>query len=189
MDSANDRFWSLLEPEHPKAESFCRRLCGSKEDGDDLYQDTLLTALRKFGQLRDSSSFRPWLYRILVNSYRNRCRSPWRKRRKEMDDDALANLQKYDPTDRHVARRWLKRALAVLSPQDRALIVLFEIEGWSISELAQLSRRSDSAIKARLSRIRRKMRKALARYLSPEEAENRTCEANYAMPRSETSSE
>jgi RNA polymerase sigma-70 factor (ECF subfamily) len=189
MDSAHDRFWNLLEPEHPRAELFCRRLCGSKEDGDDLYQDALLTALRRFGQLRDPSSFRPWLYRILINSYRNRNRSPWRRRKADMSDESIANLRHFDPTERHIARRWLDRAMKVLSPEDRALIVLFEIEGWSISELAQLSRRSDAAVKARLSRSRRKMRKALARYLPPNETENQTCEAKYAMPRSETSSE
>jgi RNA polymerase sigma-70 factor (ECF subfamily) len=189
MDSVQDRFWNLLEPEHPKAESFCRKLCGSKEDGDDLYQDALVTALQKFDQLRDPASFRPWLYRILVNTYRNQTRSPWRNRRVKLEDESVAELQHHDPSDQLTARRWLERALKVLSPKDRALIVLFEIEGWSISELAQLSHRSDSAIKARLSRTRRKMREALARYLSLDTTENRTCEAKYAMPRSETTPE
>ncbi len=189
MNSATDRFWNLLEPEHPKAELFCRRLCGNKAEGDDLYQDAVLTALRGFESLRVETAFRPWLYRIIVNRYRKLYRSPWRTRRAEITDEELVESRSKDPTDRYAARRWLERGFRVLSPKEKALIVLYEIESWSISELAQLYGRPEGTIKSSLSRTRRRMRKEIARYLKPTQPENRTCEATYAMPRSENSPE
>ncbi len=189
MDAATDRFWRLLEPEHRKAELFCRRLTGDKAEGDDLYQEAVLAALQGLKSLRVESAFRPWLYRIIVNRYRKLHRSPWRIRRTEVAEETLAESSSVDPTDRFAAKRWLERAFRVLSPKEKALIVLYQIEGWSISELAQLYRRPEGTIKASLSRTRRKMRETLVRYLTPTLPENRTCEATYAMPRSENSPE
>jgi DNA-directed RNA polymerase specialized sigma24 family protein len=59
-----DLFWTFLEAEHAKAEAFCRKLAGNREDGDDLYQDALLAAMRKFRTLRDPKAFRPWQRRF-----------------------------------------------------------------------------------------------------------------------------
>src|SRR5574340_102287 len=114
MDSATDRFWTLLEPEHPKAEAFCRKLCGGKDEGDDLYQDSLLVALRGFGNLRDTAALRPWLYRLVVNGYRNRCRTPWVRRRVRLEKATGAGARCQDPSGRYGARRCLQRAMAAL---------------------------------------------------------------------------
>jgi DNA-directed RNA polymerase specialized sigma24 family protein len=55
----------------------------------------------------------------------------------------------------------LAQAFAAVSPEDRALITLHEIEGWTVTELAELYNKPAGTIKARLSRARAKMRKAL----------------------------
>ena len=80
----NDRFWTLLEPVHGQAEGFCRRLAGNRDDGDDLYQDSLLVAMRKIGSLRDETAFRPWLFKLIINRFRNRSREAWWRRRAEI---------------------------------------------------------------------------------------------------------
>jgi DNA-directed RNA polymerase specialized sigma24 family protein len=51
----------------------------------------------------------------------------------------------------------------VLSSDDRALVVLHELEGWKVAELAELWKRSEGAIKARLFRARRKMKDEILR--------------------------
>lgn len=177
-------FWKLLEPHHPKAEAFCRKLAGDKDDGDDLYQDGLLTAMRKFHMLKDHVSFRAWLFRILVNSFKNRQRNAWWRRfspaagREEGDRGE-------NPGDRYDARRWLETALAALKPEDRAIVVLFEIEGWPIAELSAMFGRPEGTVKARLSRARRKMREALERRLPKQETNFSASEGKYAMQRSD----
>jgi len=46
----------------------------NREDGDDLHQDSLVSALTKFANLREAKSFRTWLYRIIINGYTGRPR-------------------------------------------------------------------------------------------------------------------
>jgi len=185
----NEPFWKLLEPEHPKAEAFCRKLAGDLDEGDDLYQDSLLTALRKFDSLRDRNAFRPWLHRIIVNGFKNRRRRSWWRRHASLAPEVLHAVPGNDPEDRLIARRWLERALRNLSAEERSLIVLFELEQWSIAELAGLYGCNEGTIKTRLFRSRRKMRKTISRYLSQSENEQPDKEADYAMPRGTTSAE
>ena len=178
----SEHFWRLLEPEHPAAEAFCRRLTGSRDEGDDLYQDALVRAIEKFTSLRDQRAFRPWLYRIMINTYRNRYRQPWWRRRQELAEPMFEAARVDNPSHRYDARRWLRRAFRALTPAQRALVILHEIEGWSTGDLAQLCQRPDGTVKARLSRARRLMRRALERSPDAEDETNES-EADYAIPR------
>ena len=89
MDVKSDEFWRLVEPEHLKARAFCRKLAGNREDGDDLYQESLVRALSGFNGLRKSSSFRPWLYRIIINTFKSIKRSFFWDRFNPIDEDVL----------------------------------------------------------------------------------------------------
>jgi len=176
-------FWELLQPEHRRAEAFCRKLSGSKDDGDDLYQEALLAAFQGFDSLRDNSAFRSWFYKIIIRRYRNRLRQPWWKRRTTLTPE-IAESNYFDPSERFDSRRWLERALKALKTDERALIVLFEIEGWSTPELSRLFDRPEGTIKARLSRSRQKMRKALGAFLPDRKSKSKTSEAGYALSQS-----
>jgi RNA polymerase sigma-70 factor (ECF subfamily) len=165
MDINRDLFWKLLEPEHKKARAFSRKLMGNRDDGDDLYQDSLVSALSGFGSLKKIEAFRPWLYRIIINGYKNRRRDPWWKRFFPVTAEIREIPGSANPAAAYAARQRLEKAFAVLSADDRALITLRELQGWSISELALMKGKSEVNIKVRLSRARKKMREALIRYL------------------------
>jgi RNA polymerase sigma-70 factor (ECF subfamily) len=166
MDGQRNLFWKLTEPEHLRARAYCRKLMGNREDGDDLYQDVLVTALTRFGSLRDHSAFRAWLYRIVVNTFKNRLRQPWYRRLLPLTTEIEDRAGGDDPAEEHAARRTLRRAFRALTPAERALVTLFELEGWSIAELAKLYGASEGTIKVRLSRARRRMRAALIKHAS-----------------------
>lgn len=161
MDKNRDLFWRLLEPEHPRTRAFCRKLMGNREDGDDLYQDALVVALLKFDQIRDTASFRPWLYRTVINTFKNHVRRPWWRKFTPLTTEIEETIGSADPLDAYTARRRLGRAFRAISAHERLIVTLFELEGWTIRELAELFGKRQSAIKTRLSRARRKMRHAL----------------------------
>lgn len=165
MNRSRDLFWNLVEPEHVKARAFCRKLTNNREDGDDLYQDCLVKALTNFERLDSIESFRPWLYRIIVNSFRNRVKSPWWKKVLPSTPEFLESLPGKSPDSAYTARRRLEIAFRAVEPIDQALITLFEMQGWAISELARMKGLSEAAVKMRLSRGRQKMRKALMKHL------------------------
>ena len=169
MNRSRDLFWKLTEPEHLQARAFCRKLMGNRDDGDDLYQDALVTAYTGFESLRDTAVFRSWLYRIMVNSFKNRRRQPWWKRSRSLTVAVAETVVGEDPIESHSARRKLEIAFRAVSPEDRVLVTLFELEGWTVAEIARMRHKSEGAIKMRLSRARRKMREMLVRLHSRSE--------------------
>jgi RNA polymerase sigma-70 factor (ECF subfamily) len=179
-----DLFWKLLEVEHPRAEAFCRRLAGSLPDGDDLYQDALLAAMKKFERLRDKAAFKPWLYKIIINNYTSRRRAAWLKKRVSLTTEMAEDLVGDDPSELYSARRWLAIAMRRLSSEERALVTLFEIEGWSVTELASAQGKPEGTIKSRLFRARAKMRQEILKYLPEKRTEIQKDETRYALPQS-----
>jgi RNA polymerase sigma-70 factor (ECF subfamily) len=169
MHHDTELFWTLLESEHEKLRRFCRRLAGDRDSGDDLCQETLLQGLRRFHTLREHERFRPWLYRIALNRYRNSRRSGVLKWLVFKETEGAHE----DPTPRLAARRSLERAMRALSAEERTLVTLFELEGWDVSDLSRLLGRTENAIKVRLCRIRTRLRNELNRTLARREREAR----------------
>jgi RNA polymerase sigma-70 factor (ECF subfamily) len=156
MDSDRQRFCRLIEPIHDDAASFARCLCRSRADGDDLFQEALVRALAKIGGLRDDAAFKRWLYRVIVSVHRNRSRRAFWSRLLPLTVD----VRDPDPSPDHAiggAER-ARAALAELPPEQRETIVLFEIEGWQVTEIAELHGVSASAVKSRLTRGRERLR-------------------------------
>lgn len=116
MDRNKDLFWELLEPEHPRVRAFCRALAGDRDRGDDLCQEALLVAFRRLHTLREPARFKAWLYRIVVNRYRNACRDSFWRRFVPMAEDDFGNGAGPDPGVEHAARRTLGIALRALIP-------------------------------------------------------------------------
>lgn len=174
MSRDRDLFWKLVEPEHLKARAYCRKLMGNRDDGDDLYQDSLVSALTSFRDLRDVEAFRAWLYRIIVNSFKNHCRRSWWRKVVPLTPGIAASLEGENPVRSYATRRRLQVAFKALTSDERALVTLHELQGWEISELATLAGRSEGSIRTRLSRARNKMRSALIRFYRRSESSRLT---------------
>jgi RNA polymerase sigma factor (sigma-70 family) len=166
MQQTQELFWKQMEPEYRRATLFCRKLCGDRERGDDLLQDVMVKAMTKYSALRESDSFRPWLYRILVSTFRDSVRRPWWRRRVSLTPEIESDHAVTNPVNQLTARRWLEHAFEAVSPDEQAIVTLHELEQWSIAELAELLGKSESAVKVRLYRARQKMKKRLKKLLA-----------------------
>ena len=167
MESLNEARWArlsaLLAPIHTQAVGTARRLCRSSFEGDDLFQETVLRAFEKLHTLRDETRFRSWFYATLLSRHRTRLRrSFWR--RLLPWDQAFAGG--YEPA-REDGTGWgealgraarVRRALESLPAVQREAIVLFELDGFSIEEVATVQQVSVSAVKSRLARGRERLR-------------------------------
>lgn len=159
------RLLALLEPIHHQAAATARRLSRSRFDGDDLYQEAVLRAHDKLSSLRDPARFRSWFYRVLLSVHRNRSRRSFWRRFVSLDDRAAR--EGFDPpgedgaawdAERRQADR-ASRALASLPTVQREAVVLFEIDGFSVDEIAAIQHVSASAVKSRLARGRDRLRR------------------------------
>ena len=163
------KLMSLLEPVHDQVRGTARRLARDPADGDDLFQEALLRAYHKLDGLRDPSRFRSWFYAVLLSVHRNRARRGFWRRFLSLESE---RLQGFDPAapaapDREDERRRaerVSRALATLPVVQREAVVLFELEEFSIEEIADLQRVSLSAVKSRLQRGRERLRRTYERW-------------------------
>jgi RNA polymerase sigma-70 factor (ECF subfamily) len=156
MEATHARFRRLLEPVHDKANAFARSIARSRAEGDDLFQEALLRALDRLDTLRDDNAFRYWLYRVIVSVHRNRYRRAFWRRWLPLDSDPVADEPSAELRLGSADRARL--ALAELPHDQREAIVLFEIEGWKVEEIAELLEISASAVKSRLLRGRNRLR-------------------------------
>ena len=159
-----ERLVDLLGPIHARMAGMARRLAGSRPDGDDLFQEAVLRALRALPSLRDPSRFAPWFGAILLSVHRNRTRRSFWKRFLSLDAEGPTWGEPIGmdggtwQTEREQAER-MSRALARLPEVQREAVVLFEIEGFGVEEIAAMQRVSASAVKSRLARGRTRLRR------------------------------
>lgn len=158
------RLTGLLEPIHESALVTARRLCRSAADGDDLYQETVLRAFGKLHTLRDESRFRSWFFATLLMRHRSRHRLRFWRRLVPLDeafppgrDPVGVDGSSWDEEVRRARRAAL--GLSSLPADQREAVVLFEIDGYSIEEIAVTQQASIAAVKSRLSRGREKLRR------------------------------
>jgi len=160
------RLTELLAPFHDAASRTARRLAGSAEEGDDLMQEAVLRAFDHLHGLRDESRFRSWFYTVLLSVHRNRSRRGFWRRFLSLDARREAGFEPAGADGGEEAElrgraRRAARALAALAPAQREAVVLFEMEGYSVDEIAALQHSSVPAVKSRLSRGRERLRRSL----------------------------
>ena len=151
------------------------RLTGNASDAEDLSQDALCKAVKGLPGLRNETGAGVWVYRIVVNTWKNSLRSPGKKFWKKLftiDREEEAARQFPDPApgpDAGLEAREEKRAyedaLNALGPEDRAMLILRELDGLSYAEIAGTFDIPEGTVKSRLFRAREKLRTILKPYL------------------------
>jgi RNA polymerase sigma-70 factor, ECF subfamily len=158
------RLIALLAPIHDQVRGTARRLARDSAEGDDLFQETVLHAYRKLSGLRDPERFRSWFYAVLLSIHRRRSRRAFRRRFVSLESEMARGFQPAEAaetdwaqTSRRAER--VSRALATLPAVQREAVVLFELEAFSLEEIAELQGASISAVKSRLQRGRDRLRR------------------------------
>jgi RNA polymerase sigma-70 factor (ECF subfamily) len=158
-DGDDIAFARLVAAHHADMARVAYVITGDGALAQDAVQSAWTIAWRKLRSVRDPSHPRPWLLAIAVNEARQIVR---RRRRVSVVeiDPVLPAPARTDPAV-GIARLDLVRALANLSPDDRALLALRYVAGVDSAELGALTGRSASGTRARLSRLTARLRREL----------------------------
>lgn len=153
MIEARDRFMELVDEVRPELHRYCARMTGSVFDGEDVVQDTLAKAYYTLGQMREPPNLKPWLFRIAHNTAVDFLRRYERRHVEPVPDvpDRAA------PEDDRVDPALVEAALTTfveLPPVQRAAIILKDVLGHSLEEVAATMGTTVGAVKAALSRAR-----------------------------------
>ena len=158
-----DRLWAVA-----------LRTMGNPEDAADGLQDAMVAAYRRAGSFRGDSAVTTWLHRVVVNACLDRFRAAKVRRAQPLPDDveeladrgSLASAAPDDPAAAAIAterRRLVLDALATLPSEQRAALVLVDMEGYSVAEVAEMLDCAEGTVKSRCSRGRSRLAVQLRR--------------------------
>ena len=151
-----EHFLKLYEPIHDRFERFCRARVYGELDYRELMSETLLVAYEKMHTLRSEQAFLSFLFGISVRILSNHRRK--KKVTTFQDESQLLKVEDMaNRPDKDADVYFLHRALAKLPDEQKESLILFEIGGFNIKEIAQIQQASESAVKQRLKRAREKL--------------------------------
>lgn len=163
-------FEALARPEERALYRHASRIVGAGPDAEDVVQDALLSAWRSMSSF-EGTSFRAWLFRIVTNRSLDRIRS--RRRRPELpldppDDDEVTWAEPIDAaadlTEIASSREALgavEDALRGVPEEQRAALLLRDVEGFAYDEIALMTGVEIGTVKSRIHRARVAVRNVL----------------------------
>jgi RNA polymerase sigma-70 factor (ECF subfamily) len=171
---ATDDFAGLVRRHQSRVFAILHRYERDAQRVEDLAQETFLKAWRALEQFDGRAPFEHWISRIAVRTALDHLRKEKRRRGEiglpELGEDALDWLQSGDEKselDARGAAEILELALRQLSPADRVVITMQELEGRSVKEIAAALRASGIAVRVRALRARAKLKRALEKLVKP----------------------
>jgi RNA polymerase sigma-70 factor (ECF subfamily) len=165
--NAKDRFIILLRPYVENLYRLAYRFCGSREDAEDLVQDLLLKLYPRMDELEKVDNLQSWLATVLYRQFIDRTRHASRSPITQFDTD-----EAFDPPDPSNSRPdvltsqareidKIQTALLKLNDDQRALVVLHDIEGYRLTELHKMLDVPLGTLKSRLHRARDQLKRSL----------------------------
>jgi RNA polymerase sigma-70 factor (ECF subfamily) len=156
IDKKQEEFLTLYEPIHDRFERFCRARVYGNMEFRDLMNETLLFAFENFESLKSKGAFLSYLFSVSVRILSNNNRK--KKEHHTANYEQIKWVKdEYSDTQLDAEIHFLYEALAKLSEEQREAVILFEISGFSIKEIAVIQGASISAVKQRLKRGRERL--------------------------------
>ncbi|MEY3734046.1 MAG: polymerase sigma factor SigM [Actinomycetota bacterium] len=172
-----DAFSEIVRRHRDRLWAVALRTTGNPEEASDALQDALISAYRRADSFRGDSAVTTWLHRIVVNASLDRLRRKsvraWVPLPEDgegqamVDDSRLADPRAAAESSETVAE--VRAALDTLPPDQRAAIVLVDLEGWSVEEAAKALDCPIGTVKSRCFRGRAKLAERLAHLRNPDE--------------------
>jgi RNA polymerase sigma-70 factor, ECF subfamily len=167
VDGDPDAFAELVRRHRDRLWAVALRTIGDREEAADAVQDALLSAHKAAARFRGDSQVTTWLHRIVVNA----CLDRLRKRQahptvplpdgRHTDDGPATGPEPAAPDQDHDTALVVRQALAALPAEQRAALVLVDVQGYPVAEAAEMLGVAEGTIKSRCARGRARMAIAL----------------------------
>ena len=161
-----DAFATLVGRHRDRLWAVALRTMRNPEDAADALQDAYLSAFRRAGSFRGEAQVTTWLHRVVVNACLDRLRRQRSRAADALPEDldraASLAVPAEDPIEAEQQRVDVAAALARLNPDQRAALVLVDMQGYSVDEAAAILRCAPGTVKSRCARGRAKLVPLLA---------------------------
>ena len=153
-----EAFDRLVELHGPRLYGFALRMVGSAQEAEDLAQEAFVRAFKSLRQFRQEASFSTWLHRLALNLCLDHLK---RRKRQPISLEAVVEDSVPSPEGNPVAaaerrerQEIIRGAIGALPEAHRAVIVLYDLQGLSYEECAQVLKTNVGTVKSRLNRAR-----------------------------------
>jgi RNA polymerase sigma-70 factor (ECF subfamily) len=162
LQGKTNSFSYIVDRHKDKAFNLAFRICGNREEAEEITQDSFLKAYKSLSRFQMKSSFGTWFYRIVYNSAISLVRIK-KKGILSLEDfpadatDFIGNNSSEEEAEREYRSALLNFALQKLNEDERGLITLFYFEEMDSDEITGITGISKSNLKVKLFRARQKM--------------------------------
>jgi len=173
-----EAFESLVRRHQGRVFAVAGGILRNREDVEDIAQQVFLKAYFSLKRFDQRAAFSTWLYKITVNE----CWDLLRKRKVrplvlevDLSEEQARQYQaadqvadgRPDASDRLAVRERVERLLECLEERDRSMLVLKEVQGFSVEEIAEVLEINPNTVKVRLFRARQRIAESVRRRLKP----------------------
>jgi RNA polymerase sigma-70 factor, ECF subfamily len=187
-----EAFGALFARHRDRLWAVALRTMGNPDDAADALQDGMVAAFRRAGSFRGEAAVTTWLHRVVVNACLDRIRAAKVRRAEALPDEldshrdrgSLLTSTPEDPADRAIddeRRRQVLEALSRIPTDQRAALVLVDMEGYPVAEAAEMLECAVGTVKSRCSRGRAKLAELLG-VLAPDRAPDHADPGNPVEP-------
>jgi RNA polymerase sigma-70 factor (ECF subfamily) len=172
-------FAEIVFHRQKKVFNIAYRMLGNSEEAKDLSQEVFISVFESIKDLKEEVKFDAWLTQITLNHCRNRWK--YLKRRQYFNSDSLddpietedGNMPRaiYDPSDnpeilleKKMIQQLIQRGLLELKEEQRELLVLRDLQGFSYEEMGETLDLPEGTIKSKLHRARMELKEVLERF-------------------------
>jgi RNA polymerase sigma-70 factor (ECF subfamily) len=158
-----DAFGEIVRRHRDRLWAVALRTLGDREEAADAVQDALVSAYRAAHTFRGQSAVTTWLHRITVNACLDRARKADSRKTAPVDDTERLEqlLEPHEsasaPAERNDVHRQLLEALGTLPQEQRAALVLVDMQGYPVAEAAQILDVPTGTVKSRCARGRARL--------------------------------
>ncbi|MGN6592637.1 MAG: RNA polymerase sigma factor [Terriglobales bacterium] len=168
-------FEELVRLFQPRVSSVVRNILRNPNDADDIAQQVFLKVYLALDRFHFESAVGTWIYKIAVNECYDHLRKQKVRKAKllaDLTEDEAARVENLDVggmagvagLGKQIEMRNLaERLLCRLAPEDRVLLVLKEVEGYSVKEISEIVSLNENTVKVRLFRARQALVTAVKR--------------------------
>jgi len=152
----------------PMIKAICYRYVGYQtEESKDLFHDIVITVLTNIGSYESSSSLKSWIYRVAVNKCIDFLRGQ-RLRRTESTDDTPIEYASPERIPDPLTMEQLVKIINTLPVNQKLTFNLYEVEGYSEPEIAQITGLTPTNVRTLISRSKQSLRKKITAFLGKE---------------------
>ncbi len=179
VDRDERAFRELIDEHRDRVFNITYRMLGNRAEAEDVAQEVFITVFKQIENFRGDSKFSTWLYRVTVNHCKNRIKYLARRHDRDRDELDETSQQQNGAVNGTPVRiknpdtalesaqmeKLLQEAIASLDDEQRAVVILRDVEDLSIEEICEITGLPDGTVKSRLHRARLVLRKKMQRHV------------------------